>query len=73
MKASGTVQNVTSHNYLKQSGVKKYSVGGCGEKNTAWVGVVAASVVKMIVPSSYHQLSDPRNTNCPILITPIVH
>ena len=40
MKASGTVQNVTSHNYLKQSGVKKYSVGGCGEKNTAWVVVV---------------------------------
>ena len=51
MKASGTVQNVTSYNYLK-SGVKKYSVGGCGEKNTAWVVVVAASVVKMIVPSS---------------------
>ena len=62
MKASGTVQNVTSYNYLKQSGVKKYSVGGCGEKNTAWVVVVkikktwvvvvAASVVKKIVPSS---------------------
>ena len=52
MKASGTVQNVTSYNYLKQSGVKKYSVGGCSEKNTAWLVVVAASVVKIIVPSS---------------------
>ena len=52
MKASGTVQNVTSYNYLKQSGGEKNSVGGCGEKNTAWVVVVAASVVKMIVPSS---------------------
>ena len=32
MKASGTVQNITFYNYLKKSGVKKYSVGGCGEK-----------------------------------------
>ena len=52
MKALGTVQNITSYNYLKQSGGKKYSVGGCGEKNTAWVVVVAAFVVKMIVSSS---------------------
>ena len=44
MKASGTVQNVTSYNYLKQSGVKKNSVGGCGEKNTAWVGGCGCSI-----------------------------
>ena len=42
-RESSRVQNVTSFNYLEQSGVKK---------NTAWVVVVAASVVKIIVPSS---------------------
>ena len=52
MKASGTVQNVTSYNYLEQSGLKKIQRGWLWLKNTAWVVVVAASEVKIIVPSS---------------------